>query len=94
MDSSGEGFSKGCPIPGTILITRKVEMLTTIEPRARARRCTNCGYRIPKERLEAIPATLTCVECSNTRALTTRDVEIDSTDLMDLIDAAQQPDRG
>jgi hypothetical protein len=27
--------------------------------------CETCGKKIPKERLEALPSTKTCVKCSN-----------------------------
>lgn len=31
-------------------------------------RCDTCGRRIPRERLEAVPATAYCVECSADRS--------------------------
>lgn len=57
-------------------------------------RCQKCGDLIPSARLEALPETTTCVYCSDVRARTVDDVQVDGADAGELIRSVQHPDRG
>lgn len=46
--------------------------------------CSRCGKRIPRERLEALPDTEYCRDCSTVRAKTVLDIETDGADPRDL----------
>ena len=57
------------------------------------RLCAKCGKEIPEGRLEALPDTATCVECSEVEPRTTADVTVDGCDEQDLIRSLQQPEK-
>lgn len=57
-------------------------------------RCHKCGDVIPQARLEILPDATTCVHCSDVKARTVRDVDLDGADPRDMIRAVQYPDRG
>lgn len=58
------------------------------------RKCIVCEQPIPRERLKALPETMTCVLHSMERPRTTADVEVDGPDAEDLRDSAMHPERG
>lgn len=49
--------------------------------------CVDCGRPIIKERMEALPETAVCVTCSQVRAKTVYDVEIDEPSNFELVKA-------
>ncbi len=54
------------------------------------RKCEVCNKRILKERLEVLPNTRHCPNCSRERALTEREIELDSSAKDDMIASVQQ----
>jgi len=57
------------------------------------RTCSRCGKKILRGRIEAIPDTEVCAGCSDARAKTAADVDIDGPELTDLRSSARTPDR-
>lgn len=57
-------------------------------------RCIKCGDLIPVARLEVIPETATCVDCSDVAAYNEATIELAGTDPGELINQVQYPDRG
>lgn len=55
--------------------------------------CVECGGPIHPGRLEALPATQTCMRCSRERPRTVVDVDIDGPDQLDMCRSAAAPDR-
>ncbi len=53
------------------------------------KKCIECGRIIPKERLETLPETDTCVSCSGVTPLTEDFLELDEHDKVDLVRSIQ-----
>lgn len=49
------------------------------------KRCAECGKPIPKARLEALPCTTTCVDCSSEACLRVYDIDLEAADTGDLV---------
>ena len=58
------------------------------------RECDLCGGQIPQVRLEALPNTRVCVECSSERARTVLDVELDGPSGEDMVKAVMDVPTG
>lgn len=57
------------------------------------RTCERCGQVIPKGRIDALPATRTCVNCSRVKPYTEDDGMLDGADPDDLRQIAKTPER-
>lgn len=55
-----------------------------------AKRCSECGARIPRGRIDALPDTRTCVRCSRVAPITEDTLGVvDAADDMDLLKSMQ-----
>jgi len=53
--------------------------------------CSICGKRILKERIKALPETTTCTKCSKAKPISATEIEVDGSELGEMIKTVQGP---